>query len=84
MGERSLRLVIDELACEGYGKCERIAPNLFKLDESGNVGVLVGGHLNPAQLQRANMAVKLCPTKAIRLAEIAQEEKGSEPFNRAV
>lgn len=75
---KNMRVVIDPVACEGYGKCERIAPDLFKMDESGMASVLVGGDLNPQQLQRANMAAKLCPTKAIHLAEVARGEKGSE------
>lgn len=73
-----MRLVIDKLVCEGHDKCERIAPDLFKLDESGIAYVLVDGDLNPEQLQRATVAVKLCPTKAIRLVDMDPGRKGSE------
>lgn len=73
-----MRLVIDKLACEAYGKCERIAPDLFKLDEGGIAYVLVDGDLNPEQLQRGNMAVKLCPTKAIHWVAPEAGEKRSE------
>ena len=65
-----MRVVIDENLCDGHGKCERIAPEIFKLDESGMARVLVS-ELNPAQLEKAKATVMLCPTKAIRLVETA-------------
>lgn len=71
-------IIIDKLACDGYGKCERIAPDLFKLDASGIAYALVEQDLSPEQLQRAIMTAKLCPTKAIRLADLKTEETTSE------
>jgi len=73
-----LRVVIDKLACEGYGKCERIAPDLFKMVEGGIAYVLIDGDLNPERLERAKAAVKLCPVKAIHFVDMASGWTGSE------
>ncbi len=73
-----MRVVIDKLACEGYGKCERIAPDLFKMDAGGVAYVLIDGDLNPERLARAKAAVQLCPVKAIHLVDMASGWKGSE------
>jgi len=72
-----VRVVVDENLCDGHGKCERIAPEIFKMDESGMAHVLVG-ELNPAQLEKAKATVLLCPSKAIRLVETSAGGKGSE------
>ena len=68
--QNHLRVVIDKLACEGYGKCERIAPDLFKMDDEGVAYVLIDDALNPERLERAKAAVKLCPVKAIFLVDM--------------
>ena len=70
--------MIDELICEGFGKCERIAPDLFQLDDKGTAHALIVGDLNPDQLQRATMAVRLCPVKAISLVGLEPKGKTSE------
>ena len=77
-GQDPLRLIIDKLTCDGYGKCARIAPDLFRLAENGIASAVVDGDLDPAQLTRAKIAAQLCPVKAIGLAETAPGGQGSE------
>ena len=62
-----MKLAVNNLLCDGYGKCERIAPELFKLDEDGLAQVLVQGELNPQQMADAQAAINLCPVNAISL-----------------
>lgn len=62
-----MKLAVNNLLCDGYGKCERIAPELLKLDEDGVVQVLVHDELNPQQVQDAQAAINLCPVNAISL-----------------
>lgn len=62
-----MKLAVNNLLCDGYGKCERIAPELFKLDEDGVAQVLVQGELNPQQIEDARAAINLCPVNAISL-----------------
>lgn len=64
-----MRVIVDEIVCEGYGKCERVAADLFKIDEDGIAAVLVSDDLNPDQIERARAAVNLCPVNAIKLEE---------------
>ncbi len=83
-----MKLRINRLLCDGYGKCERIAPDLLKLDDEGIAQVLIDGELSPAQIDSAQAAINLCPVNAISFAvdppqteepasdaEIAEEER---------
>jgi (2Fe-2S) ferredoxin/ferredoxin len=62
-----MKLAVNNLLCDGYGKCERIASELFKLDEDGVAQVLIQGELNPQQIDDAQAAINLCPVNAISL-----------------
>jgi (2Fe-2S) ferredoxin/ferredoxin len=62
-----MKVVVDELLCDGYGKCERIAPDLFSINEEGVALVLIVDDLCPEQLVRARAAANLCPVNAIKL-----------------
>ena len=74
-----MKLVVDGDLCEGYGTCERVARELFKLDENGIAQVIVEGDLSPDQIEVANHAIDRCPMNAIRFdtAETAVDEKVS-------
>ena len=75
-----MKLRVNRLLCDGYGKCERIAPDLLKLDDEGIAEVLIGGELLPAQIQSAQAAINLCPVNAISLAAdpAGLEQTGSD------
>lgn len=73
-----MKVIVDQAACEGHAKCVQIASDLFKMDETGVAQVLVPGELNPEQLKKADMAARLCPTKAIHLAGAPPGEKPGE------
>lgn len=64
-----MKIVVDSILCEAYGKCERIAPDLFQLDDEGIAYVVAPGDLTEEQLERARGAVNLCPVGAIRLSD---------------
>lgn len=64
-----MKVVVDDMMCEGYGKCERIAPEIFKLDDSGIARVLVTGDLTPEQEEAAKSAARVCPVDAIAIIE---------------
>jgi sterol 14-demethylase len=55
---------IDRELCQGHATCMAEAPELFQVDEMGNLTVL---QENPALdlLEKARQAEKYCPTKAI-------------------
>lgn len=63
-----MRVVVDLQRCEGYGMCEKAAPDLFELDECGNLIAKYEGRDIPPELQAAaEEAVRLCPVAALKL-----------------
>lgn len=62
----SFRIVIDRELCQGHATCMSEAPELFQVDDDGNLTVL---QENPAHdlLNKAKQAEKYCPTQAIKI-----------------
>jgi sterol 14-demethylase len=60
------QITIDRELCQGHATCMTEAPELFYVDEAGNVTVL---QENPPLelLEKARQAEKYCPTKAIKI-----------------
>ncbi len=60
-------LVVDRIACDGFGMCAELLPELIELDDWGYPIVAAGGV--PTQLlDHARRAVAVCPVLALRLA----------------
>ena len=57
---------IDRELCQGHATCMSEAPELFQVDEAGNLSVL---QENPSMelLEKAKLAKKYCPTQAIKI-----------------
>ena len=71
-------LVVDRIACDGFGMCAELLPELIELDDWGYPIVAAGGvpdHL----LDHARRAVAVCPVLALRLARTstAPVERGA-------
>jgi ferredoxin len=60
-------LVIDRIACDGFGMCAELLPELIELDDWGYPIVAAGGVPNQL-LDHARRAVAVCPVLALRLA----------------
>ena len=62
----NFKIKIDRELCQGHATCMTEAPELFQVDEAGNVTVL---QENPSLdlLEKAQQAEKYCPTKAIKI-----------------
>jgi ferredoxin len=60
-------LVVDRIACDGYGMCAELLPELIDLDDWGYPIVRTGG-VPDALLEHARRAVAVCPVLALRLA----------------
>lgn len=60
------RIIIDRELCQGHATCMTEAPELFQVDEAGNVTIL---QENPPSdlLEKARQAEKYCPSKAIKI-----------------
>lgn len=64
-----MKVIVDAIACDGYVKCLRIAPTLFRMNDRNVAVPIVEGELTPEQLKLAEMAAKMCPSKAIQLTD---------------
>jgi ferredoxin len=60
-------LVVDRIACDGYGMCAELLPELIDLDDWGYPIVRAGG-VPDALVEHARRAVAVCPVLALRLA----------------
>jgi sterol 14-demethylase len=60
------RIIIDRELCQGHATCMTEAPELFQVDEAGNVTVLQENP-PPDLLEKARQAEKYCPAKAIKI-----------------
>jgi len=60
------QIIVDRELCQGHATCMTEAPELFQVDEAGNLTVL---QENPPLdlLEKARQAEKYCPTKAIKI-----------------
>jgi ferredoxin len=63
-------LVVDRIACDGYGMCAELLPELIDLDDWGYPIVRAGG-VPDALLDHARRAVAVCPVMALRLSPTA-------------
>ncbi len=60
-----LRLVVDPVACDAFGFCAEVAPELIHLDEWGYP--VIDGEVTRATKALAGQAVSMCPRRALSL-----------------
>jgi ferredoxin len=65
-GTAEVRIILDEEACTGHGRCYAIAPEVFGPDDMGHCEVVVPEPL-PEQEEAARNAVATCPEDALRI-----------------
>lgn len=67
-----MKIALDRLRCEGHGMCETAAPDLFTLDEAGELIAHFEGRAIPAGLEEsARDAARVCPVAALTIEEEA-------------
>lgn len=61
-----MKIVVDWGLCEGHGQCEFAAPDVFSINDDGELDVV---DETPAEAERAHIeqAVRRCPTRALKL-----------------
>jgi ferredoxin len=65
-----MKVALDRKRCEGHGMCETAAPELFTLDEAGELIAHFDGRTIPAELEEsARDAVRVCPVAALTIEE---------------
>jgi ferredoxin len=61
-----MKLEVDWDRCEGHGMCESTAPEMFQLDDNGDMHLLLDGV--PADLEaKVAAAAKACPMTALKV-----------------
>jgi ferredoxin len=61
-----MRVAVDAGRCDGFGYCEQQAPEVFRLDDDGEVVVLLADV--PAEYaDRAEAATRACPVAALKV-----------------
>lgn len=65
-----MQVVVDRTRCQGVGMCESIRPDIFEVDDGGDLVVHEGALAAGGDELRADLeqAVEACPTQALGLA----------------
>ena len=67
--ESDFHLEIDRIACDAYGTCAELLPEMIDLDEWG-YPIIAAGHVPVHLLDHARRAIDSCPVLALRLAAV--------------
>lgn len=61
-----MKIIVDREKCTGLGICESLAPEVFEIDDDGDL-VLKEADVSGSDLDQVQAAVDGCPTAALRL-----------------
>jgi ferredoxin len=64
-----MRIVVDRVLCEANAVCVRTAPDMFVIDSTEKMKLLVEQPSSPEQIEKAKAAVRRCPRGALKLVE---------------
>ena len=81
MSRRGIELKVDRIACDGYGMCAELLPEMIALDDWG-YPIVRPGAVPPSLLEHAERAVTVCPVAAFRLRCMAAPPTTSSASRR--
>ena len=64
-----MRVRVDPAQCDGYGKCNKVAPTVFPLDEYGYAQLDEFVDVLPEMEEKVREAAGVCPTAAVIIEE---------------
>ena len=64
-----MKIKVETEKCQGHNRCFVVAPDLFELDDFGYAHETEGGVVPPGEEEKARLAVKNCPERAIIIVE---------------
>jgi ferredoxin len=70
-GATASKLRVDMIACDGYGVCAELVPEMIRMDEWG-YPILAPGAVPDDLIRHARRAVTLCPKHALSLIPASQ------------
>lgn len=62
-----MKIVVDRDKCVSLGICEGLAPDVFVLNDDGELEVDETAEISDAEVERVRSAVSGCPVNALRL-----------------
>ncbi|HEX4443338.1 MAG TPA: ferredoxin [Galbitalea sp.] len=62
-----MQIQLDHAKCVASGQCVQAAPHVFDQDDDGIVTLVPGNH--DAESTAVKLAVRVCPTRVISVAE---------------
>jgi len=64
-----MRVRVDPTQCDGYGKCNKVLPEMFKLDEFGYAQLDDAVDVPPELEAKVREAAEVCPSAAVIIEE---------------
>ncbi|GAA2313114.1 hypothetical protein GCM10010234_67400 [Streptomyces hawaiiensis] len=61
-----IHIDVDFDRCEGHGLCEQTAPEIFRLDDEGELELLIDD-IPPGLRSKAEAGARVCPVAALRI-----------------
>lgn len=61
-----MKVIVDFVKCTGLGICESMAPEIFEVNDDGEL-VLLKEDITDDELRSVEEAVAGCPTEALRI-----------------
>lgn len=61
-----MKIIVDRKKCTGLGICESLAPEVFEVDDGGDL-ILLTDEVPEGGLAEVEEAIAGCPTEALRL-----------------
>ncbi|MFI6314616.1 ferredoxin [Nocardia fusca] len=62
----TMRVIVDNTKCDGYGTCLDMCPSVFRSDDWGYAAVAGDGTVPPAEESIVRRVISLCAENAIR------------------
>lgn len=62
-----MKVTVNSDMCEGHAKCEKVAPEVFKVGED-DVSVVLVDEVAPDLVEKVERAIRMCPRQAISWA----------------
>lgn len=67
-----MKVVVDRDLCESNAKCMEVAPEVFRIDDNGDLEILQE-RFPPELRGKVELAVMRCPKAALSIVEDAEE-----------
>lgn len=64
-----MRIILDEDACVGHGRCYAVAPEVYDADDRGHCVVRFAGEVPPEHAEAARTGANNCPEAALTIEE---------------